>query len=253
MEKISASRSENGEEKHRTSNEHEQQRLALMRTSVQSQDPTSKEVDDLMLRRFLRARNLDVEKASALFLKYLNWKHTFVPNGSISESEISNEIAQKKMFCQGHDKKGRPISVVLGGKHIPNKAKGGLVEFKRFVVYILEKIITRMPPGEEKFIGIADVQGWGYSNCDVRAYLGSLSILQDCYPERLGKMYLVHVPYVFMTVWKMVYPFIDSNTRNKIVFVDNKKLTSTLLQDIDEDQLPDIYGGKLPLVPIEEC
>lgn len=253
MEKTTSVREENGEEKQWESNEHEQHQLALMRSAVETQDPTSKEVDDLMLRRFLRARNLDVEKASTLFLKYLKWKQKFVPNGSISESEISNELAQKKMFCQGYDKQGRPISVVLGRKHIPSKAKGGLDEFKRFVVYSLDKICSRMPPGVEKFTGIADVQGWGYSNCDIRAYLGSLSILQDCYPERLGKMYLIHVPYIFMKVWKMVYPFIDSNTRDKIVFVDNKKLTSTLLQDIDENQLPDIYGGKLPLVPIEEC
>lgn len=39
---------------------------------------------------------------------------------------------------------------------------------------------------------------------------------QDCYPERLGKLYLVHVPYVFMTAWKMVYPFIDNKTKKKV-------------------------------------
>lgn len=39
----------------------------------------------------------------------------------------------------------------------------------------------------------------------------------------------------------------------QIVFVENKKLRSTLLGDIDESQLPDTYGGKLPLVPIQDC
>lgn len=39
----------------------------------------------------------------------------------------------------------------------------------------------------------------------------------------------------------------------QIIFVDNKKLQSTLLQDIDESQLPETYGGKLNLVPIQEC
>lgn len=39
----------------------------------------------------------------------------------------------------------------------------------------------------------------------------------------------------------------------QIVFVENKKLTSTLLEDIDESQLPEIYGGKLPLIPIQDC
>lgn len=39
----------------------------------------------------------------------------------------------------------------------------------------------------------------------------------------------------------------------QIVFVDDRKLKSTLLEDIEESQLPDIYGGKHPLVPIQEA
>lgn len=38
----------------------------------------------------------------------------------------------------------------------------------------------------------------------------------------------------------------------QIVFVENKKLTPTLLEDINETQLPDIYGGKMPLTPIHD-
>lgn len=63
---------------------------------------------------------------------------------------------------------------------------------------------------------IGDLKGWGYSNSDLRAYLGALSILQDYYPERLGKLFIVHAPYIFMTVWKIVYPFIDNNTKKKV-------------------------------------
>lgn len=78
-----------------------------------------------------------------------------------------------------------------------------------------------------------------------------------------------------MKAWKIIYPFIDKNTRKKVriinigipfviwslrslmisffiqfVFVEDKDLTSTLLEEIDESQLPEIYGGKLPLVPV---
>ncbi|KAK9117722.1 hypothetical protein Sjap_016669 [Stephania japonica] len=205
-----------------------------------------------MLRRFLRARDLDIEKASAMFLNYMKWRREFVPKGFISESEVSRELAQDKVFMQGVDKKGRPIVLVLGRKHYPHPGKGGIEEFKRFLVYVLDKISERIPIGQEKFTGIGDVGGWGYSNCDIRGYLAALSTLQDYYPERLGKFYLVHVPYIFMAAWKMIYPFIDKNTREKIVFVENKKLKSTLLQDIDESQIPEIYGGKMPLVPIQD-
>ncbi|KAI3966055.1 hypothetical protein MKW92_019831 [Papaver armeniacum] len=232
----------------------EQNKVCQMRSLVESQDPTSKEVDDLMIRRFLRARDLDIDKGSALFLKYIKWRRSFVPNGFISESEIAFDLSHKKLFMQGYDKSGRPIVVTYASKHFPNKEKGGVEEFKRFAVYALDKICARVPAGQEKFIAIADAGGWGYSsNCDVRGYLAALSVLQDNYPERLQKVYLVHVPSVFMAGWKLIYPFIDSNTRKKIVFVETKNLRSTLLEDIDESQLPEVYGGKQPLVPIEEC
>lgn len=231
------------------STDSELSKISLMRAFVESRDPSSKEVDDLMIRRFLRARSLDVEKASAMFLKYLKWKRSFVPNGYISPSEIAEDIAQEKMYVQGVDKKGRPITIAFAAKHFQNKS--GPDGFKRYVVFALEKLCSRMPPGQEKFLAIADIKGWGYANSDLRGYLNALSILQDCYPERLGKLFIVHAPYVFMTVWKIIYPFIDDNTKKKIVFVENKKLKSTLLEEIDESQLPDIYGGQMPLVPIQ--
>ncbi|RZC68562.1 hypothetical protein C5167_031790 [Papaver somniferum] len=116
---------------------------------------------------------------------------------------------------QGFDKSGRPTVVTYASKHFPNKEKGVVEEFKR------------------KF--------------------SDLPSSQDNYQERLQKVYLVHVPSVFMDGWKLISPFIDSNTGKKIVFVENKNLMSTLLEDIDVSQLPEVYGGKQPLVPIEEC
>ncbi|KAL3818746.1 hypothetical protein ACJIZ3_004651 [Penstemon smallii] len=227
----------------------EQSKIGIVRALVQAHDPSFKDVDDLMIRRFLRARDLDVEKALSMLLKYLNWRKEFVPNGFISPSEIPNDLAQNKLFIQGHDKTGRPIAVVFAARHRATSVD----EFKRFVTFTLDKICARMPSGHEKFTAIADLEGWGYVNSDIRGYLAALSILQDCYPERLGKLFIIHVPYIFMTAWKMIYPFIDKNTKKKIIFVENKKLQSTLLQDIDVSQLPEAFGGKLTLVPVQDC
>ncbi|KAI3684395.1 hypothetical protein L6452_33618 [Arctium lappa] len=233
------------------SSQEEHKIIFQMRALVQKHDPTSKECDDATMRRFLRARDLDIDEASFMFLRYLRWRKMFLPNGSISESEVPNDIAQNKMFVQGTDKSGRPITVVFGGRHYPNKT-GGLEEFKRFVVFGLEKICSRMTRGQEKFVSINDLQGWGYSNCDIHGYHASLLILQEYYPERLEKLFVVHAPYLFMAIWKLISPFIDEETKKKIVFVENKKVKSTLLKEIDESQLPEIYGGKLKLVPIQD-
>ncbi|XP_011073289.1 random slug protein 5 [Sesamum indicum] len=237
------------EERDEKADDDEKRKLRLMRATVDTKDPSCKEIDELTLRRFLRARDLDVEKASAMFLKYLAWRRTFVPKGYISESEIRDEIEQKKMFMQGRDKQGRPIAVVFASRHFA--AKGGVDEFRRFLVFALDRLCSRIPDGQEKFTIIGDIEGFGYCNSDVRGTIAAINILQEYYPERLGKLYVIHVPYIFMTLWKIVAPFIDKNTRKKIVFVENKRLHATLLEDIDESQLPEVYGGKLELIPIQ--
>lgn len=53
-----------------------------------------------------------------------------------------------------------------------------LLDSTGFAVYVLDKLCEKMPPGQEKFVAIGDLKGWGYSNSDLRAYLGALSILQ---------------------------------------------------------------------------
>lgn len=225
-------------------------KVALMRTLVEQKDADAKDLDDSTLKRFLFARDLNIDKAANFLLKHLSWKREAIPKGFISELEIQNEIAQRKIFSQGFDKKGRPIVVGFGGRH--DATNRDLNEFKRFVVYLIEKLCSRMQGDQEKFTMIADLQGWGYSNCDIRGSLAALDILQNNYPERLGKLLIVHVPYLFMKAWKIIYPFIDKNTKSKIIFVEDKNMMTKLLEDIDESQLPEQYGGRLKLVPIEE-
>ncbi|KAL6636509.1 hypothetical protein ACP70R_024081 [Stipagrostis hirtigluma subsp. patula] len=224
----------------------EWKQVAELRAVAEAQDPACKEEDDLTLRRFLRARDHNVGKAAAMLLKYLKWKPAAKPNGFIADEEVANELAQDKAYLQGFDNLGRPMLYVFGARHYPSKRD--LDELKRYVIYVLDKTVSRLPRGQEKFAAVVDLKGWGYSNCDIRAYLAGLEIMQSYYPERLGRVFLIHVPYVFMAAWKIVYPFIDDNTKKKFVFVSDKELDKTLREAIDETQLPEMYGGKLKLV-----
>ncbi|KAG8098951.1 hypothetical protein GUJ93_ZPchr0013g35582 [Zizania palustris] len=230
----------------------EWKKVAELRAIVQAQDPACKEEDDRSLRRFLRARGHNIGKASAMTLRYLQWKREEKPGGGamITDEEVRNELVQEKLYMQGFDKQRRPLLYVFGARHFP--ARRDLDEFKRYVVYVLDHTCARLGAagsGQEKFAAVADLRGWGYySNCDIRAYLAGLEIMQNYYPERLSRVFLIHVPYVFMAAWKVVYPFIDDNTKKKFVFVADKDLHATLREAIDENNLPEEYGGKLKLV-----
>jgi hypothetical protein len=167
---------------------------------------------------------------------------------AIPAEQVKDDLAAQKVCMGGVDRAGRPVMLAFPARHF--SADRDMATFKRFVVYLLDSICARIPRGQEKFLCIVDLKGWGYANCDVRAYIAAIEIMQNYYPERLGKALMIHVPYMFLKAWKMVQPFIDANTKDKFVFIDDKNLEETLKRELDESQLPEMYGGKLTLVPL---
>lgn len=93
----------------------------------EEREAKAEDFDDAAVLRFLRARDMDVRKASAMLAKWWRWRRSFVPRGLVSEDEIAADLAHNKMFMQGFDKSGRPIVVVFGGRH----KQGNLQDFKR--------------------------------------------------------------------------------------------------------------------------
>ncbi|CAM6083253.1 unnamed protein product [Calypogeia fissa] len=225
--------------------------VKLLRAKVEKLNPETTSVDDSTLRRFLRARQGKVDKATDMFMQDFEWRRTYLPLGYIPESEIPNELGADKMFIQGRDKCGRPIGVVLLAKH--DATKRNLEELKKYYVYALDKAVASMNPGEEKFNLIADLQGFQYKNLDLRGWASGLEFLQGHYPERIQKIFCVHVPYIFWGAWKIISQFIDKRTMEKIVFVADKNLEVVLSKDIDKDQLPKFCGGELDLVPLQDA
>jgi hypothetical protein len=80
-------------------------------------------------------------------------------------------------------------------------------------------------------------------NSKTNALLKSvMGVMQDNYPENLGKSYIVNSPFVFTGVWKIVKNFLDEKTVEKVSLYSYGQ--EELLEAIDEDQLIDFLGGK---------
>lgn len=79
------------------------------------------ELEEGTIRRFLRARNGEVEKGTTMLVNHLKWRKEFVPNGFFRADEAmgSGIINNNELFLQGFDKLGHPILVVLAGNHKP--------------------------------------------------------------------------------------------------------------------------------------
>lgn len=69
------------------------------------------------------------------------------------------------------------------------------------------------------------------------------SVAQDNYPEILAANFIINAPMVFSGVWAIAKNFLDEKTRKKI-HIYGSSYKKKLLDHIDEENLPEMYGGK---------
>ncbi|XVE74626.1 hypothetical protein DITRI_Ditri12bG0032300 [Diplodiscus trichospermus] len=227
--------------------------LTQMRKSIEKLGFSTERYGDSTLMRFLIARSMDTEKATKMFVQWLKWRSSFVPNGFISESEVPDQLEAKKTFLQASSKTGYAVIVVKACNHFPPKDH---LQFKKFVVYLLDKTIASSVKGREmgteKLIAILDFQNITYKNVDARGLITGFQFLQAYFPERLAKCYLLHMPGFFVSVWRMVSRFIEKATLEKVLIVTNEEEKKSFIEEIGEDGVPIEYGGKAKLTLIQD-
>lgn len=228
--------------------------LTQMRKSVEKLGSSTEGYGNPTIMRFLIARSMDQDKAAKMFVQWLNWRASMVPNGFISESEIQDELEPRKIYLQGLSKDRYPVMVVKASKHFPSK---DAVQFKKFVVYLLDKTIASSfkgrEIGNEKLIGILDLQHITYKNIDARGLITGFQFLQAYYPERLAKCFILHMPRFFVSVWRLVSRFLEKATLEKIVIVTNDDERQDFIKEVGEDVLPEEYGGRAKVVALQDA
>ncbi|CAN1297341.1 SEC14 cytosolic factor [Linum perenne] len=215
--------------------------IAQMRKSVEKLGSTTEKHGDQTLNRFLIARSMNTDKAAEMFVQWQKWRESFVPNGFISDSEVPDELAAKKIYLQ--------VS-----KHYPSKDQ---LQFKKFIVHLLDKTIAssfngRRERGNEKLVAVLDLHQLAYKNVDIRGLITGFQFLQAYYPERLHKLYILNMPRFFVSVWRIVSRFLEKATLDKIMIVKNEKEMREFVREVGEETLPEEYGGRTKLVAIQD-
>lgn len=94
----------------------------------------------------------------------------------------------------------------------------------------------------EDFTVITDMSGWTFKNFSLPIFKVVISILQDFYPERLGRCYVVSTPMLFRSGWGLVRPLLDERTRLKIHILGSN--FRPILDDVAAESLEEKYGGE---------
>lgn len=201
---------------------------------------------DACLKRYLVARNWNVEKAKKMLEETLRWRSTFKPE-EIRWHEVAIEGETGKIYrANFHDRHGRTVLILRPGMQNTSSLDNQM----RHLVYLLENAILNLPEGQEQMAWLIDFTGWSLSNnVPIKSARETINILQNHYPERLAIAFLYSPPRIFEAFWKVVRYFLDPKTFQKVKFVypKNKDSVELMSSYFDSDNLPTELGGKATL------
>ncbi|GMH34079.1 hypothetical protein BSKO_01913 [Bryopsis sp. KO-2023] len=205
--------------------------------------------------RYLRSEEWDLEKAVVRLRKHADWRIAYAPEGRIGNSGLEEELADEKVFLQPPDKSGRSLIVVLAKNHTYSNDRAQSTT-ARLAAYALDLAIAFGDPvknPEGKIVAIFDLGGIKYKNLDTGACKALFGILEKHYPERLEAVWLYNAPTIFWTVWKVLEPFLDKVTKEKIKFVYGTNAIKQFKQVCDPHTLPPELGGTGALKRVQDC
>ncbi|KAF5332569.1 hypothetical protein D9611_005169 [Ephemerocybe angulata] len=183
--------------------------------------------------RYMRATKWNYADSEKRIKATMEWRRDFQPD-LIPPDEVKIESETGKIILNGFDKDGRPILYMRPGRENTERSPRQV----RHLVWWLERAKDLQPAGQESIVILVD-----YKSCTLRTNPSVsvaskvLHILQDHYPETLGRALITNLPFILNFFYKGISPFLDPVTRDKMRFNPN------LLDLIDANQLDADFGG----------
>lgn len=199
--------------------------------------------------RVLRSRQFDYDASLKRLEETIVWRRDFGVENLLSEEKLKNIRIEgesgKEIVC-GFDLAGRPVLYMHPSRQntLPNEAQID------FVVFCLERALDLAPATNPATDTLALCIDFGSNIAGTKPQatpMGTaqkvLNILQTYYCERLAKAVCVNIPFAFQAFFKVIGPFIDPITKEKIAFLPSPDATHL----IPSNQLQQIFGGSINL------
>ncbi|KAM5198671.1 SEC14-like protein 5 isoform 2-T2 [Hipposideros larvatus] len=209
--------------------------------------------------RFLRARDFHLDKAREMLCQSLSWRkqhqvdlllQTWRPPALLEEFYAGGWHYQ--------DIDGRPLYILRLG-HMDTKGLMKAVGEEALLQHVLSvnEEGQKRCEGNTKQFGrpisswtcLVDLEGLNMRHLwrpGVKALLRIIEVVEDNYPETLGRLLIVRAPRVFPVLWTLISPFINENTRQKFLICSgsNYQGPGGLVDYLDQEVIPDFLGGE---------
>ncbi|KAJ2448204.1 Non-classical phosphatidylinositol transfer protein (PITP) [Coemansia sp. RSA 2336] len=201
---------------------------------------------DVILAKFIRARNSDLKLAREMLVNTLKWRAEFGVEGILQE-KFPEDVFGNVGYLYGQDNDGRPVTYNFYGGLDNKKVFGDLDRFLRWRVQLHERGMQQLD-----FVDVADMvqvhdyEGVGLLSYDKFARAASkatVQLMSDNYPETLATKIFANVPGWGETIFNIIGRWLSDETKKKFVVVSKATAPSALAQRIGED-IPEKFRAK---------
>ncbi|QIW94860.1 hypothetical protein AMS68_000378 [Peltaster fructicola] len=167
------------------------------------------------LLRYLRATKWNTAQALKRLQSSLSWRREYGAD-KFAADYISPEAETGKQVLVGYDVEGRPCWYMTPSRQNTDISDRQIHQ----VSYMLDRAVELMPPGQETICLLISFKGSSRGGTVPSVSIGrqALNVLQNHNPERLGRALLIDMPWFVSGFMKLISPFIDPLTREKMVF-----------------------------------
>lgn len=207
---------------------------------------------DVILLKFLRARDFKVSDSLHMLEKCLSWRKEFNADTILEQDLGFKELEGVVAYMNGYDREGHPVCYnaygVFKDKEMYERIFGDeekLKNFLRWRVQVLERGIDQLhfkPGGINSIIQVTDLKDMPKRELRV-ASNQILSLFQDNYPEMVARKIFINVPWYFSVLYSMFSPFLTQRTKSKFVISKEGNVAETLYKFIRPEDIPVQYGG----------
>ncbi|KAK1384824.1 Cellular retinaldehyde binding/alpha-tocopherol transport [Heracleum sosnowskyi] len=207
---------------------------------------------DVVLLKFLRARDFKVNEAFEMLKKTLEWRKEWKID-SILDEDLGSDLSVAA-YMNGVDLEGHPICYnilgVFNDEELYQKAFGSEEKVKFFLRWrfqLMERGIQKLelkPSGVTSLLQVTDLRNSPPGKKEARlAVKQAISLLQDNYPEFVARNIWINVPFWYHAYHSVVSTMLTQRTKSKDVRARPAKVTETLIKYIPIEEIPIQYGG----------
>ncbi|KAK4789293.1 hypothetical protein SAY86_020612 [Trapa natans] len=217
------------------------------------------EKSDVVLLKFLRARDFKPKEALAMIKSTVWWRKEFGVEAGLMQEDLGTAMArlEELVYVHGTGRDGHPVCYNLYGelgrrKEVheiafadEEKRKGFLKWRVQFMERAIERHLDFRPNGVCSFVQVNDMKNSpGLLKREVWAATNkAVQLLQDNYPEFVAKQVFINTPWWYLFFSKAISPFLTQRSKSKFVFATPSKTSEALFKYIAPEQVPVQYGG----------